>query len=70
MKIAVLTTDPKVFQLYLLQENLTFKDARQICRKSDLDNTVYDFKVDLDPKSNVTDWVRSRINTKELENNL
>jgi hypothetical protein len=65
--IAIITTDQKIFQLYLLQENLTFKEARQICRKEDLDNTVYDFKVDLDPKSNVTDWVRSRINTKELE---
>jgi hypothetical protein len=68
--LAIITTDQKIFQLYLLQENLTFKEARQICRKEDLDNTVYDFKVDLDPKSNVTDWVRSRIITKELENNL
>ena len=68
--IAVITTNREIFKNFLLQENLTFKDARQICRKSDLDNTVYDFKVDLDPKSNVTDWVRSRIITKELENNL
>ena len=68
--IAVITTNREIFKNYLLQENLTFKDARQICRKSDLDNTVYDFKVDLDPKSNVTDYVRSRIITKELENNL
>jgi hypothetical protein len=68
--IAVLTTDQKIFQLYLLQENLTFADARQICKKSDLDNTIYDDIIDLDPKSNVTDWVRSRIITKELENNL
>jgi hypothetical protein len=67
--IAVITTDREIFKNYLLQENLTFKDARQICRKSDLDNTLYDFKVDLDPSSNVTDYVRSRINTKELENN-
>ena len=66
--IAVITTNREIFKNYLLQENLTFSDARQICRKSDLDNTVYDFKVDLDPKSNVTDYVRSRINTKELEN--
>ncbi len=66
--IAVITTDREIFKSYLLQENLTFKDARQICRKSDLHNTVYDFKVDLDPKSNVTDYVRSRIITKELEN--
>jgi hypothetical protein len=66
--IAVITTDREIFKSYLLQENLTFKDARQICRKSDLDNTVYDFKVDLDPKSNVTDYVRSRIITKETEN--
>jgi hypothetical protein len=69
MKIAVITTDQKIFQLYLLQENLTFKDARQICRKSDLDNTVYDDIIDLDPKSNVTDWVRVRIKSKTLENN-
>ena len=68
--IAVITTDREIFKNFLIQENLTFKEARQICRKEDLDNTVYDFKVDLDPKSNVTDWVRSRINTKELENNL
>jgi hypothetical protein len=68
--IAVITTNREIFKSYLIQENLTFKDARQISKKSDLDNTVYDFKVDLDPKSNVTDWVRSRINTKELENNL
>jgi hypothetical protein len=67
--IAVITTDQKIFQLYLLQENLTFMDARQICRKSDLDNTVYDDVIDLDPKSNVTDWVRVRIKSKTLENN-
>jgi hypothetical protein len=66
--IAVITTDREIFKNFLIQENLTFKDARQICRKSDLDNTVYDFKVDLDPKSNVTDYVRSRIITKETEN--
>ena len=66
--IAVITTDREIFKSYLVQENLTFADARQICRKSDLDNTVYDFKVDLDPKSNVTDYVRSRIITKEIEN--
>jgi hypothetical protein len=66
--IAVITTDREIFKNFLIQEKLTFKDARQICRKSDLDNTVYDFKVDLDPKSNVTDYVRSRIITKETEN--
>ena len=68
MSIAVITTDREIFKSYLIQENLTFKDARQISKKSDLDNTVYDFKVDLDPKSNVTDYVRSRIITKETEN--
>jgi hypothetical protein len=65
--IAVITTDQKIFQLYLLQENLTFADARQICRKDDLDNTVYDDVIDLDPKSNVTDWVRERIKSKLLK---
>ena len=65
--IAVITTDQKIFQLYLLQENLTFMDARQICRKDDLDNTVYDDVIDLDPKSNVTDWVRERIKSKLLK---
>ena len=65
--IAVLTTDPKIFQLYLLQESLTFADARQICRKSDLDTTIYDDVIDLDPKQNVTDWVRVRIKSKTLE---
>jgi hypothetical protein len=67
MKIAVITTDQKIFQLYLLQENLTFMDARQICRKSDLDNTIYDNVIDLDPRSNVTDYVRDRIKSKTLE---
>lgn len=66
---AVITTDQKIYQLYLLQENLTFMDARQIARKSDLDNTIYDDVIDLDPKSNVTDWVRDRIKSKTLENN-
>ena len=65
--LAVLTTDPKIYQLYLLQENLTFADARQICRKSDLDNTIYDDVIDLDPRSNVTDYVRERIKSKTLE---
>jgi hypothetical protein len=67
--LAVLTTDQKIYQLYLLQENLTFMDAKQIARKSDLDNTIYDDVIDLDPKSNVTDWVRDRIKSKTLENN-
>lgn len=65
--LAVITTDQKIFQLYLLQENLTFMDARQICRKSDLDNTIYDDVIDLDPRSNVTDYVRERIKSKTLE---
>ena len=65
--IAVLTTDQKVYQLYLLQNSLTFMDARQICRKSDLDGTEFDEVVDLDPKSNVTDWVRDRIKSKTLQ---
>jgi hypothetical protein len=65
--LAVITTDPKIYQLYLLQENLTFMDAKQICRKSDLDGTVYDDVIDLDPKSNVTDWVRDRIKSKLLQ---
>ena len=67
--IAVITTDQKIYQLYLLQENLTFMDAKQIARKSDLDNTIYDDVIDLDPKQNVTDWVRDRIKSKTLENN-
>jgi hypothetical protein len=66
---AVITTDKKVFNLYLQQENLTSFEARQICRKSDLDDTIYDDVIDLDPKSNVTDWVRDRIKSKTLENN-
>ena len=65
--LAVLTTDQKIYQLYLLQENLTFMDAKQIARKSDLDNTIYDDVIDLDPKSNVTDWVRERIKSKLLK---
>ena len=64
---AVITTDQKIYQLYLLQENLTFMDAKQIARKSDLDNTIYDDVIDLDPKSNVTDWVRDRIKSKLLQ---
>lgn len=64
---AVITTDQKVFQLYLLQENLAFQEARQICRKSDLDDTIYDDVIDLDPRSNVTDWVRERIKSKTLQ---
>ena len=66
---AVITTDQKIYQLYLLQNSLTFMDARQIARKSDLDGTVYDDVIDLDPKQNVTDWVRVRIKSKTLENN-
>ena len=65
--IAVSTTDQKIYQLYLLQENLTFMDAKQIARKSDLDNTIYDDVIYLDPKSNVTDWVRDRIKSKLLQ---
>jgi hypothetical protein len=67
--LAIITTDQKIYQLYLLQNSLTFMDARQICRKSDLDGTVYDDVIDLDQKSNVTDWVRDRIKSKTLENN-
>jgi hypothetical protein len=69
MKIAVITTDQKVYQLYLLQNSLTFMDAKQIARKSDIDDTIYDDVVDLDPNQNVTDWVRDRIKSKTLENN-
>lgn len=64
---AVITTDPKIYQLYLLQESLTFMDARQIARKSDLDGTVFDDVIDLDPHQNVTEWVRVRIKSKTLQ---
>lgn len=64
--IAVITTDEKIFQLYLLQNSLTFADAKQICRKSDLDGELFDEVIDLDPKSNVTDWVRFRIKSKNI----
>jgi hypothetical protein len=64
--LAIITTDQKVYQLYLLQNSLTFMDARQIARKSDLDGTEFDEVIDLDPKSNVTDWVRDRIKSKTL----
>lgn len=64
---AIITTDQKVYQLYLLQNSLTFMDARQIARKSDLDGTEFDEVIDLDPKSNVTDWVRDRIKSKTLQ---
>ena len=66
MKIAVITTDTKVYQLYVLQNNLTPLNAKQIARKSDLDGTVYDDVIDLDPKQNVTDWVRDRVKSKSL----
>lgn len=62
---AIITTDEKVFQLYLFQNSLSFKDARMISRKSDLDGTVFDEVIDLDPRGNVTDWVRDRINRRE-----
>ena len=62
---AIITTDQKVYQLYLFQNSLTFKDARMIARKSDLDGTVFDEVIDLDPRENVTDWVRDRINRRE-----
>lgn len=64
---AIITTDQKVYQLYLLQNSLTFMDARQIARKSDLDGTEFDEVIDLDPNSNVTDWVRDRIKSKLLQ---
>lgn len=62
---AIITTDEKVYQLYLFQNSLTFKDARMIARKSDLDGTVFDEVIDLDPRENVTSWVRDRINRRE-----
>ena len=63
---AIITTDKKVYQLYLTQNNLTPLNAKQIARKSDLDGTVYDDVIDLDPKQNVTDWVRDRVKSKSL----
>ena len=67
MKIAVITTDTKVYQLYLLQNSLPFADAKRIARKSDVDGTVYDDVIDLDPKSNVTEWVSDKIKSNVLE---
>lgn len=62
---AIITTDEKVYQLYLFQNSLSFKDAKMIARKSDLDGTIFDEVIDLDPRGNVTDWVRDRINRRE-----
>jgi len=67
--IAILTTDKEVFNKFRMEHNIDARHARQICRKSDLDGTVYDMVYDLDPKQNVTDWVRDRIKSKTLENN-
>jgi hypothetical protein len=62
---AVLTTKKEIFNLYLHQENLKPNQAKQISRLSDIDSTIYDKVVDLDPLSNVTDYVRERVRTVE-----
>ena len=67
--IAILTTDKEVFNKFRMEHNIDARHARQICRKSDLDGTVYDMVYYLDPKQHVTDWVRDRIKSKTLENN-
>ena len=63
--IAVLTTKKEIFELYLHQESLKPNQAKQICRLSDIDSTIYTGKVDLDPLSNVTDYVREKVRTVE-----
>ena len=62
--IAVITNNPEIYKVYLFQNSLSEKNAKMICRKSDLDDTVYKEIVDLDPQENVTQWVRDRIKTK------
>ena len=63
--IAVFTTKKEIFNLYLHQENLKLNQAKQISRLSDIDGTIYDKVIDLDPLSNVTDYVRERVRTVE-----
>jgi hypothetical protein len=67
--IAILTTDKAVYDNFRMEHNIDARHAKQICRKDDLDTTIYDDIIDLDPKQNVTDWVRVRIKSKTLENN-
>ena len=64
MKTAIITTSTTDFNNYRNTHNI---NAKQIARKSDLDGTVFDEVIDLDPKCNVTDWVRDRIKSKVLE---
>ena len=63
--IAILTTDKQVYENFRMEHNIDARHARQICRKSDLDGTVYDLLYDLDPKQNVTEWVREKIKVKD-----
>jgi hypothetical protein len=67
--IAIITTDKNVYDNFRMEHNIDARHSRQICRKSDLDGTVFDMVYDLDPLSNVTDWVREKIKVKNLENN-
>ena len=67
--IAIITTDKGIYENFRMEHNIDARHARQICRKSDLDGTIFDMVYDLDPKQNVTDWVREKIKVKNLENN-
>ena len=67
MSIAIITTEKSVYENFRMEHNIDARHARQICRKSDLDGTVFDMVYDLDPKQNVTEWVREKIKIKDLE---
>ena len=65
--IAIITTDKGIYENFRMEHNIDARHARQICRKSDLDGTIFDMLYDLDPKQNVTEWVREKIKVKNLE---
>ncbi len=62
--IAIITTDKQVYDNFRIKHNIDARHARQVCRKSDLDGTVFDEIIDLDPLNNVTEWVREKIKFK------
>jgi hypothetical protein len=60
-KIAIITTSKFHFDLYVTKNKLNPENVKQISVLSDIKDTIFDYKVEIEGSNNVTDYVINRV---------
>jgi hypothetical protein len=60
-KIAIITTSKFHFHLYVTKNKLNPENVKQISVLSDIKDTIFDYKLEIEGSNNVTDYVINRV---------